>query len=137
MSASLEFLVAGVVLIVPTAVFSATMVTVTAAQAAAHNVAEHGAHAFALAANDGDGQRALERYARLSFEDFGVSDITREVRVTCDTHPCHERLATVTISVTARVPVVGVPGFLPAMTVPVHATATERISRLWSGDADG
>ncbi len=136
MSASLEFLVAGVILVVPTAVFSSTMITVTAAQAAAQNVAQHGAHTFALAPNDAVGQSVLKRYARLSFADYGVAQVTPVVAVSCDTNPCHERLATVTISVTARVPILGVPGFLPAMTVPVHATATEQISRLWSGDAD-
>lgn len=137
MSASLEFLVAGVILVVPTAVFSSTMVTVTAAHAAAQNVAQHGAHTFALAASDAAGQLVVKRYARLSFADYGVAQITPLVEVSCDTNPCHERLATVTVTVSARVPILGVPGFVPAMTVPVHATATEQISRLWSGDADG
>lgn len=133
-SASLEFIVAAVVLIVPVALFSAVMTQTFAVQAAAQNVARHGAHLFAIAASDARGRSALSSTAALTFADFGISSVTPAVTVRCSTTPCHQRGTVVTVTVTAQVPIIGLP-LVERTTIPVTVSATERISQLWDIDA--
>lgn len=133
-SASLEFIVAAVILIVPVALFSAVMTQFFAVQSAAHSVARHGAHLFALAASDARGRVAVSSTALLTFADFGVSSVPPTVHVTCSASPCHQPGELVTVTVTAQVPVIGLP-LVNRATIPVSVSVTERISRLWDIDA--
>lgn len=133
-SASLEFIVAAVVLIVPVALFSAVMTQVFAVATAAQNVARNGVHAFALAASDARGRSVVHSTAALTFADFGIEGVVPRVTVDCDRSPCHQPGVLVTVTVSADVPVVGLP-LLGISTIPVVGVGTERISRLWDIDA--
>ncbi len=121
-------------LIVPVALFSAVMTQVFSVATAAQNVARNGVHAFALAVSDARGRSVVRETAALTFADFGIDTIVPRVTISCSSTPCHQREGLVTVTVSADVPVVGLP--LVGMTsIPITAHSTERISRLWDIDA--
>jgi hypothetical protein len=133
-SATLEFVVAAVVLIVPVALFSAVMSQVFSVAMAAQNVARNGVHAFALAVSDARGRAVVHETAELTFADFGIDTISPRVAISCSSTPCHQPESFVTVTISADVPVIGLP-LVGLTSIPITAQSTERISRLWDIDA--
>lgn len=137
-SASLEFLTAGLVLLVPLVYLVLMLSTVQAAALAVEGAARQGARVFAQAPDAAAGESALQRAVGVALADHGLEPDAASVSLVCAPDPgdCLHRGGTVTVSVTTTVPLVPVPAAiasdLPA-AVPLQASATVPVSRFRSG----
>lgn len=132
-SAALEFITAGVLLLVPLIYLVVTMSVLQAATFATEGAARAGVREFVLASTGDEAEAALMRSVDYSLADFGISRDDARIEVTCTPAAAQcltrESLVTVTIRVDAALPLI--PSFtggdLPA-TIPVEARATQRVS---------
>ena len=79
-----------------------------------------------------------EQAVRFALADYGLDADDAAVSVTCAPQPteCLTRLGTVTITIAMTIPLPVAPPLLTGgepLGVPVHSSATEQVSRFWSG----
>jgi len=132
-SASIEFLVAGLLLLVPIVYLVVLVATVQSAALATEGAARQAARVFVQAPSVDDGEAAAVRALELAFADHGVTAETR-IAVTCRPEPsdCLARRGWVTVSIEASVPLPLVPSILDVtapLAVPIEASATQQVSR--------
>jgi hypothetical protein len=133
-SASLELIGAGVILLVPLVYL---IIALSHLQAGAFAV-EAAAGVFVRSGSEADARASAERAIEFAFADYGLDAQTATVDVSCEPVPtsCLERRGYVTVFVRADVALPLVPAILatpfPA-SIPVEASATQRVSRFWSG----
>ena len=131
-SAALEFITAGVLLLVPLIYLVVAMSVLQAATFATEGAARAGVRVFVLAESEDEAAAALVRSVEYSLTDFGISSDDARVDVGCvpAAADClaRESLVTVTVRVDVALPLV--PGILGtrATSVPVEARATQRVS---------
>lgn len=131
-SASLEFITAGVLLIVPVVYLIVALSSLQAAAFATEGAARFAARAYVQAEDGAAGRRLAERAVGLALDDFGVQ-ADANVVITCSPRPddCAARESFVTVTVEADVPLPLIPaslvGAFPAR-VPVSAESVERVS---------
>jgi len=130
-SASLEFLVVGLVLLVPLVYLVVALSAIQSAAFAAEGAARQAARVFVQSADEGSAGSAAQRALQFALADHGV-DGAASLAVSCSAEPCLTRREFVTVSVRVDVPLPFVP-FAAALppAVQLSASATEQVSRFW------
>jgi hypothetical protein len=134
-SASVEFLTASVLLLVPIVYLVIVIATVQSAALAIEGAARQGARVFVQSPSVELGAAAATRALELSLSDHGVDAETR-VTISCAPVPndCLARRAWVTVQIDARVPLPLIPGpFTSPPAIPLLASATQQVSRFGGG----
>lgn len=127
-SAALEFLTVGIIMLVPLAYLVIALGQIQAQSLGVEAGARFAARA--IAAGQGDPDAVLASVTR----QYGIEGVDADVTCVPATASCPEPGATIHVTVTARVPL----PFLPPMlgldrltSVPVQATAVQKVSRYW------
>ena len=135
-SASLEFITAGLLLLVPIVYLVLTMASIQAGAFSVEGAARQAARVYVQSATPGEANAAASRAIEFALADYGLdaSDVT--VSVSCSPNParCLTRRGFVTVTVTTRVALPLVPPILNLdvpFSVPLTATATQQVSRFW------
>jgi Flp pilus assembly protein TadG len=137
-SASLEFITAGLLLLVPLVYLVLSVSAVQAASLAVEGAARQASRVFVQADSLTEARAAAGRAIEVTLADYGLDAADATVTVSCRPDPgaCLERRGFVTVSVAADVelPLVppGLEVNLPA-AVSVQSTATEQVSRFAGG----
>ena len=135
-SASLEFVTAGMILLLPIVYLVLTMAGVQAGALAVEGAARQAVRVFVQADDENAALSEAERAIDFALADYGLDADAARVTVSCRPRPtqCLNRRGTVTITVGVSIPLPLVP---PALTlkvplsVPLQATATQKVSRFW------
>ena len=135
-TASLEFVTAGMILLLPMVYLVLTMSALQAGSLAVEGAARHAARVYVQAPNTRDAEAEAERAIRFALADYGLDPSEASVAISCSPRPadCLRRRGIVTITVEVSV---GLPLVPPALTiggpvtVPLRSTATEQVSRFW------
>lgn len=135
-SASLEFLVAGLLMLVPLVYLILTLGTIQSAALATEGAARQAARVFVQAPSTVAGAEAAQRALDLALADHGLEAVESALRIACEPRPaqCHTRRGWVTVEVAVRVPLPLVPPVFDLrvpLAVPVEASATQQVSRFW------
>ncbi|MFZ4894208.1 hypothetical protein ACL9RL_07140 [Plantibacter sp. Mn2098] len=138
-SASLEFLGVGLLLLLPTVYLILVMAALQGAALAAEGAARHAARMYAVSPDDATGRERAERAIAFGLEDFGIHRSTATVGVECRPRPasCLTRAGTITVVVRVEVVLPLLPEVVAVRsrgTVPVEASATAPVSRLWGSE---
>jgi hypothetical protein len=135
-SASIEFVTAGVLLLVPIVYLVLAVSAVQTAALGAEAAARQASRVYVQAPDDGAAQERAGRAVAVTLGDYGVEAADADFAVTCagasGADGCLTRGAMVTVAVEARVALPLVPSVLSldvATSVPVAATATQQVSR--------
>ncbi len=127
-SASLEFTVIALGVLIPILAVTVSISTIQRAQFAVTEIARQGVRAVALAPTAAAGNRAVRRIARLTLADFGIRQSPR-FEVTCVPVQCREQGSLIRLTTSVTIPLAMVPA-LPGLDlvtrIPVTATATHR-----------
>jgi hypothetical protein len=137
-SSSLEFITAGLLLLVPMVYLVLVISAVQGAALAAEGAARQAARVFVQAPSEAEGFVRAQRAIDFGLDDFGINSDTAVVTVTCTPTPttCLQRQGNVIVTVTVLVDMPLVPAALGLNTlarVPIGATATQQVSRFWNG----
>lgn len=135
-TASLEFVTAGMILMLPMVYLVLTMSALQAGSLAVEGAARQAVRAYVQAADTLDAEAEAERAIRFALADYGLDSSEAIVTISCTPRPtdCLRRRATVTITVGVSV---GLPLVPPALsiggplTIPLRSAATEQVSRFW------
>lgn len=135
-SASLEFITVGLILLVPLVYLVLAMAALQSAAFAVEGAARQAVRVYVQASNEAEAAERAERAIRFALADAGIEGIEPSVTVNCSPKPeaCLTRFGTVVVSVSLTVPLPLTPTVLNLdvpMGVPLHATATEQVSRFW------
>jgi hypothetical protein len=136
-NASLEFITAGMILLVPLVYLVLVMAAVQAGSLAVEGAARQAVRVFVQAHTLAEAQQQAERAIQFGLNDYGLDAADATVSVTCQPKPdeCLTRLGTVTVDVAVSVRLPLVPSVVSVdlpLAVPLKATATEQVSRFWS-----
>lgn len=133
-SASLEFITAGVLMLVPLVYLVLTLSALQAGSFAVEGAARQAARVFVeaddVAAAAARSQRAIE----FALAEHGLDGASATVQISCSPHPdaCLTRqgIVTVTVGATVALPLVP-PGLVieSPLAVPLQATASQQVSR--------
>jgi hypothetical protein len=134
-SASLEFITAGMLLLVPLVYLIIAVASIQAGALAVEGAARQAARVFVQAKNEPAGRAAAATAIRFALDDFGVDKGGSSVNISCS-HPtrCLTREEYVTVTVTASVALPLAPPELNVNTplsVPLTASSTQQVSRFW------
>ncbi|WP_138413089.1 hypothetical protein [Sinomonas gamaensis] len=110
-SAVVEFVMLGLVLLVPVVYFVVTVGMLQAASFAAVGAADHAAKAFVSSPDLQSAQRAAQAAGRVAAADFGVQPGAVTVSIACDRSHCLEAGTAVTVTVEMEVPLPLAPSF--------------------------
>ena len=133
-SASLEFITAGILLLVPLVYLIVAMSSLQAAAFASEGAARQAARVFVQAETPEQGAVLAERASAVAFADFGIIEGIAPLTFRCEPQPdaCLTRAGKVTVTVRAAVPL----PLMPAFTglgggggIPFEASATQTVSR--------
>src|SRR4051812_34774799 len=133
-SASLEFIVAGLLLLVPLVYLVLTVSAVQAASLAVEGAARQASRVFVQAGSVAEARAAAARAIEVTLADYGLDSADAAVAFECRPVPsaCLTRRGFVTVTVETTVPLPLAPPVLdldlPA-GVPVRAASTEQVSR--------
>ncbi|MBK4347410.1 hypothetical protein [Lacisediminihabitans changchengi] len=135
-SASLEFVTAGLILLLPVVYLVLTMSAVQGAALATEGAARQAVRVFVQADSTARAQAEAQRAVDFALADYGLNGSDARVAIRCAPHPsdCLTRRGQVSVTVAVSVPLPLVP---PALTVqvplevPLEATASEQVSRFW------
>ena len=135
-SATLEFITAGLLLLVPIVYLVLSISAVQAATLAVDGAARQATRVFVQSDTTGHARSAAARAIAVTLADYGVDAAAADVQIRCRprSSACLTRrgFVTVTVRVVVALPLAppfldtGLPGGLP-----VSATATEQVSRFW------
>ncbi|TPW75911.1 hypothetical protein [Schumannella soli] len=133
-SATLEFLTAGMLLLIPLVYLVIALAQLQAGAFAAEGAARQAARVYVRADTVDDARAAADRAVRVGLADYGLDPSSAAVRVTCDPDPddCLARGSSVAIALEVTVPLPLVPVALDAEVpagVPMRAIATQPVSR--------
>ncbi|CAN5275926.1 hypothetical protein BH09ACT5_BH09ACT5_12590 [soil metagenome] len=134
-SASLEFITAGMVLLVPLVYLVVAVSSIQAGALAAEGAARQAARVFVQSPDEAAGEASARRALDFALADHGLTG-GAQLDVNCSAAPCLTRREYVTVTVELSVPLPLAPsalvGDLP-LAIPLRATATEQVSRYWGG----
>jgi len=133
-SASLEFVTAGTLLLVPLVYLVLALSAIQAGSFAAEGAARQAARVFVVAGDEATAFERAELAVRFALSDYGLEPGAAEVTISCSPRPdaCLTRDGTVTVTVST---VVALPFAPPALdvnaplTVPLQAASTQQVSR--------
>ena len=135
-SAALEFITAGLLLLVPVVYLVLSISAVQAAALAVDGAARQASRVFVQSGTSAEARAAAARAIAVTLADYGVdaADATVQIRCRPRAQACLTRQGFVTVSIRVTVPLPLLPPVidtgLPA-GLPVSATATEQVSRFW------
>ena len=137
-SASLEFITAGMLLLLPLVYLVLTMAQLQAGAFAVEGAARQAARVYVQSATTAEANAAAQRAIEFALADYGLDTDAVTVSVSCSPRPanCLTRRGLVTIQVSTTVPLPLVPPVLDldvALSVAVNSTATQQVSRFWGG----
>ncbi len=135
-SASLEFVTAGMILLLPIVYLVLTMSAIQAGAFAVEGAARQAVRVFVQADDVGSAQAAAIRAVEFALADHGVDSAAADITVSCSPRPgaCLTRQGFVTVTVSMAVPLPLVPPVLQGsfpLEIPLGATATQQVSRFW------
>ncbi|MBX3194569.1 MAG: hypothetical protein KF727_05650 [Microbacteriaceae bacterium] len=135
-SASLEFLTAGLVLLVPLVYLVLALAALQGATLAADGAVRQATRVYVQSRTPAEASAAAARAIDVALADYGLDAGAATVRITCRPRPtaCLTRQGFVTVSIRIVVPLPLAPPVLgtgPPTGLPVEATATEQVSRFW------
>jgi hypothetical protein len=135
-SAPLEFVTAGILLLIPVVYLVLAMASIQAGALAVEGASRQAARVFVQAPSVGTGAARAQTAVDFALDDFGVKTGTAKISITCRPHPaaCLTPQGFVTVTVTASVPLPLVPSALSVkgpLAAPLSATSTEQVSRFW------
>lgn len=113
-SAIVELVWLGILLLLPLLWIVVAVFEVQGGAFAVSSAARSAGRAFALAPDDGSGQRAADAAARQALEDQGLDGVPIRVEVACTPYPanCHSGTSVITVRVSSRVVLPLMPDFL-------------------------
>lgn len=125
-SASIEFIVVGVAIILPLIYIAITVLTLNAAQFASNQAAREGARAFVTSTSNSSGNQRANIAVTQAFADYGLTGPEPQVAITCDHISCLTPGGSVSVEITTQVPLPFVPrgGSPDFVTMPVTSRAT-------------
>jgi len=135
-SASLEFITAGMLLLIPIVYLVLAVSAIEAGVLAIEGAARQAARVYVQAPTAGEAEAAAERAIGFALADHGLEDVAVDVAISCTENPCLTRRGFVTVTVSAAIPLPLVPPILDVdvpLAVPLEATATQQVSRFWGG----
>lgn len=130
-SASVEFIVAAVGLLVPLVALTVTTSEIAAATFAATSSARQGVREFTRADTVTTGVERIQAITALAVSDHGMSDARWRIDLDCSGRTCRQRGSRVTLQISIEVPLRFIPtfpGIDVAPNVTVSRTATARVS---------
>jgi hypothetical protein len=133
-SASLEFITAGFVLLLPLVYLVLTMSSIQAGAFAVEGASRQAARVYVQASTIAEANAAAGRAVEFALADYGLSSDQVSVSVSCRPNPanCLQRRGFVTVTVTTTVPLPLIPPVLDidvALSVPLESSATQQVSR--------
>lgn len=136
-SASLEFITIGLILLVPLVYLVLALSSIQAGAFAVEGAARQAARVYVQSATDAEAGARASRAVQMTLADYGFDAGDAEVRVDCapDPRECLTRQGTVTVTVRLQAQLPLVPDVLDlstAASVPLQASAAERVSRFWA-----
>lgn len=135
-SSSIEFITAGMILLVPLVYLVLAMSSVQSGAFAAEGAARQAARAFVLADDESSGRAAAQRAIAVTLADYGLREDSVTLSMDCSdgAAPCLApgEIVVVTVQVEVAMPLVpAVLGLDQVAVVPMRASSTERVSKLW------
>ena len=135
-TASLEFVTAGMILLLPMVYLVLTMSALQAGSLAVEGAARQAVRVYVQASDTRDAEAEAERAIRFVLADYELDPSEASVAISCSPRPadCLQRRAAVTITVGVSVGLPFVPSALTIrgpLAVPLRSTATEQVSRFW------
>lgn len=135
-NASLEFITAGMILLLPIVYLILAIAALQAAALAVEGAARQAVRVFVQAADNESGRIEAERAVQFALADYGLDSDDAQIEFSCLPQPddCLQRLATVTVTVAVGVTLPLVPAAIDVsvpLQVPMRSTATEQVSRFW------
>lgn len=133
-SASLEFVTAGIVLLVPLVYLVLVLSALQSGSFAVEGAARHAARLYVQAETPEAGAAEAARAVEYALADYGLPASNATMAITCWPHPdsCLTRLGRVTVTVSTRVTLPLVPPILTIhvpLEIPLSAVSTETVSR--------
>lgn len=133
-SASLEFITAGMILLVPVVYLVLAMSSIQSASLAVEGASRQAARVFVQADDSSSAARSAERAFRFALADYGVDADAASISVRCEPDPrdCLARHSYVTVTVTASIPLPLVPSVITVdqpLAITLESTATQQVSR--------
>ena len=138
-TATLEFIAAGLILLVPLVSLVLAMAAIQGGAFAVEGAARQAARVYVQAGNERSAVSDADRAVEFALADYGLHREDAAVSISCSPHPdaCLTRQGTVTISVRISVPLPLAPAVITGgmpLGVPMQADATQQVSRFWSGN---
>lgn len=135
-SASLEFVTAGVILLVPLVYLVLVLSAVQSGSFAVEGAARQAVRVFVQAETPEAGSVDAQRAIDYALADYGLDAANATVVISCTPHPdsCLTRLGKVTVAVSTSVTLPLVPQVLTLnvpLGIPLEASSTEVVSRFW------
>lgn len=135
-SASLEFITAGMILLVPLVYLILTLSAVQAGALAAEGAARQAARVFVQSGSVESAEEAASRAVDFALADYGITPEQAHVEVSCEPAPrdCLRRRGFVTVSVRVAVALPLAPAAVDVdapLSVKVSSQATQQVSRFW------
>jgi hypothetical protein len=135
-SASLEFVTAGVLLLLPVVYLVLTLSALESGSFAVEGAARQAARVFVQGSSVAEAQSAARLAVRDALADYGIDDAGTGMTISCTPKPadCLARLGHVTVSVTTSVALPLVPAGLTVhvpLRIALQAASTEQVSRFW------
>ena len=135
-SASLEFVAAGLILLLPIVYLVLALSSIQAGAFAAEAAARQAARLFVQQQTLEAAQGVADRAIQFALADYGVDQGDASVEITCAPAACLEPGAVVTVVVTVAVPLPLVPAVLQGdfpLQVTLEGVAAQRVSRFGTG----
>jgi hypothetical protein len=133
-SAALEFITAGLVLLVPTVYLVVALASIQGAQLAVAGASRQAARVYVAADSVADADAAASAAVTVALADFGLTPHDATVDITCAPRPdaCHTPRGTVTVTVAARAVLPLMPDVLDLRSqasIVVASSSTQQVSR--------
>ncbi len=138
-SAAVEFITAGVILLVPLVYLIIAVSHIQAGAFAVEGAARQAARVYVLAPTEPEARERAERAVLFALNDLGVDAASARVDVSCAgvNGSCLQRGAVVTVRVLVQVSLPLVPAFLDlnqVASLPLESIASQTVSRFWGAE---
>jgi len=133
-SASLEFITAGMILLVPVVYLVLAMSSIQSAALGVEGASRQAARVFVQADDQSSAARSAERAIRFALADYGVDADAATISIRCEPDPrdCLARHSYVSVTVSASVPLPLAPTAISMdrpLSITLESTATQQVSR--------
>ncbi|MFC6355114.1 hypothetical protein [Luethyella okanaganae] len=137
-SASLEFVTAGLILLVPLVYLVLAMASIQGGALAVEGAARQAARVYVQASDDGEAEARASRAVQIALADYAIDASAAQIAVECSSsNGCLVRDGSVTMTVRIDIALPLVPDVLSlrdAASVPLTASATQHVSRFWGAE---